>query len=512
MKKHALFLIIFLLYISGYSQNFEKFLGGSQDETIYYAQQTTDGGYICAGTSSSSDGDLSGNFCPILMRGPWIVKLSQSGNIQWQKCLGINSLVHSIKQTGDGGYIVGGTNFFIEPDLIGNHGGSDFYIAKLDNIGNIQWQKLLGGRDNDHSYSIQQTKDGGYIIAGETDSNDGDVSGNHGFADFWIIKLSSAGNIQWQNCLGGTGYERTCSIQQTVDGGYVIAGATGSNDGDVSENHGSGDIWVARLNKRGNIQWQKSFGGSGEDGAFSIQQTHGGYIIAGYSYSNDGDVTGNHGNGDMWIVKLSNTGKIQWQKCFGGTCTEIARSIRQTTDGGYIITGNTSSMSPFIPSDVLLVKISKLGIVEQEQTFGTSDGYDFAHSMNVTADGGCIIAGVSSSSYKNGTGTHGRWDGWILRLGAIGSRLSTTKSISEKSISDNLISIYPNPASNEIQVNTIENMRNLPYKVYDQSGKSVLKGKLNENYTTITISSLSKGIYILSIGDKVKTTRKIIKE
>ena len=170
----------------------------------------------------------------------------------------------------------------------------------------IAWQKCFGGSKDDEAKSIQQTSDGGFIVAGKTWSNDGDVTGNHGREDFWAVKLSATGAIQWQKCLGGSGWDVATSIQQTSDGGFIVAGRTNSNDGDVTGNHGNDDFWVAKLSSTGAIQWQKSLGGSGEDKAYSIQQTSdGGFIVAGYTASNDGDVTGNHGYDDFWVVKLS---------------------------------------------------------------------------------------------------------------------------------------------------------------------------------------------------------------
>ena len=189
----------------------------------------------------------------------------------------------------------------------------------------IEWQRCLGGTIGENAYSIQITSDGGYIIAGNTQSNDGDVSGNHGGTDIWIIKLSSQGDIQWQKCLGGTLSENAYSIQQTIDSGYIVAGYTTSSDGDVTGNHGNDDMWVVKLDNLGNLQWQKCMGGTSWDQAYYIQQTtNGGYILAGKTYSNDGDVSGNHGEWDMWVVKLDDLGNIQWQKCMGGT--EIGRA------------------------------------------------------------------------------------------------------------------------------------------------------------------------------------------
>jgi hypothetical protein len=169
------------------------------------------------------------------------------------------------------------------------------------------------------SFSSQQTSDGGYIIAGSSSSNDGDVTGNHGREDSWIGKLDSLGTLQWQKSLGGSGWDRALSFQQTSDGGYIIAGFSDSNDGDVTGNHGNRDYWIVKLDSLGTLQGQKSFGGSGLDSAHSIQQTSdGGYIIAGHSFSNNGDVTENHGVADYWIVKLQVEENVQNRESIRG--------------------------------------------------------------------------------------------------------------------------------------------------------------------------------------------------
>ena len=182
----------------------------------------------------------------------------------------------------------------------------------------IVWQKCLGGSSTDYALSIRQTTDGGSIVAGSSFSNDGDVSGNHGYDDYWVVKLNSVGEIVWQKSLGGSYHDYAYSIRQTTDGGFIIAGWSESNDGDVSGHHGSTDYydyWVVKLNSAGEIEWQKCLGGSDGDVAWSIHQTSdGGFIVAGHSNSNDGDVSGWHegyddigGNPlpDYWVVKLS---------------------------------------------------------------------------------------------------------------------------------------------------------------------------------------------------------------
>ncbi|AKB32213.1 hypothetical protein MSSIH_1523 [Methanosarcina siciliae HI350] len=178
-------------------------------------------------------------------------------------------------------------------------------IASAESEPSIEWQKCLGGSGVDAASNIHQTSDGGYIVAGSSYSSDGNVTGNHGITDYWIVKLDTGGNIEWQKCLGGSSYDKASSIHQTSDGGYIVAGGSYSKDGNVTGNHGSSDYWIVKLDTGGDIEWQKCLGGSIEEEARSIHQTSdGGYIVAGGSYSKDGNVTGNHGERDYWVVKL----------------------------------------------------------------------------------------------------------------------------------------------------------------------------------------------------------------
>lgn len=325
----------------------QKCLGNSGLQEATSVQQTSDGGYIVAGNTSSGDaGDVTGTHGD---QDYWIVKLNSTGVIQWQKSLGgtYGDYANAIQQTTDGGYIVAGSTTSNNGDVSGNHGffQDDAWIVKLNSTGSIQWQKCLGGANREVARAIKQTTDGGYIVACSASSNDGDVSVNRGLSDYWVVKLNSTGTIQWQKSVGGSGSDDAASIDQTADGGYVVAGYSTSNNGDVSLNHGYEDYWVVKLNSIGTaIEWQKCFGGINQDRATSVHQTtDAGFIVAGYTSSNDGDVTGYKGQADYWIIKLSNTGTLQWQKTLGGASMEEAQAVEQTSDGGYIIAGRSVS-------------------------------------------------------------------------------------------------------------------------------------------------------------------------
>src|SRR5690554_6007011 len=215
-----------------------------------------------------------------------------------------------------------------------------FLSAQAD----VNWQISLGGSGDDTSYSIEKTSDNGFIVAGRSNSTDGDVTGNQGDFDYWVVKLNESGELEWEKTYGGTQMDSASEIIQTLDGGYIMIGYTLSNDGDVTINNGISDYWVVKIDSSGNIEWERSYGGSGLDMGQSIDQTDdGGYILAGQSGSNDGDVSNNHGNMDYWIVKINSSGDIEWEKSYGGSNSDGPSKIKQTSDGGYIVTGSSAS-------------------------------------------------------------------------------------------------------------------------------------------------------------------------
>jgi hypothetical protein len=432
----------------------QKSFGGSGGDYAISIQQTIDGGYVVAGLSNSNDSDVSGNHGS---NDYWVVKLNNTGTIEWQKSLGGTDVdeAASIQQTNDGGYIIAGSSNSIDGDVSGNHGNYDYWMVKLSSLGTIEWQKSLGGTYNDQAQSIQQTIDGGYIVAGYSYSNDGDVSGNHGAHDYWVVKLNNTGTLDWQKSLGGTGSDQAASIQQTIDGGYIIAGRSTSNDFDVSGNHGGQDYWVVKLTNIGTIEWQKSLGGTDADFAFSVQQSaDGGYIVAGYSYSNDGDVSVNYGGYDYWMVKLSSLGSLEWQISLGGWTEDGAHSIIQTNDGGYIIAGKSFSNYGIVSgnhgySDYWVVKLTNLGSFDWQKSLGGT-GYESARSIQQTNDGGYIVSGYSKSNDGDVMGNHGDNDYWVVKLD--NCQLTISNEPESQTMNVNSISQFTVSASNSLAI------------------------------------------------------------
>ncbi len=426
MKKQILTLaVLTMAFFQCLSQapdtTWTKTLGGSGSDCAQSIIQTSDGGYIVAGYAWSTNGDVHGNHGS---NDYWIVKLNNIGDTTWTKSLGGSAadLAFSISQTSDGGYIVAGGAASNNGDVHGHHGYySDYWIIKLNNSGDTIWTKTLGGSSYEWARSINQTSDGGYIVAGDAWWNNGDVHGNHGQADYWIVKLNSSGDTTWTKSLGGSKIDISYSISQTSDGGYIVAGYTHSNDGDVHGNHGGYDYWIVKLNSSGDTTWTKTLGGSYRDIPYSISQTvDGGYIVAGWSESIDGDVHGNHGHGDCWIVKLNSGGDTTWTKTLGGSSIDHAYSINQTSDGGYIVACQTGSNNGDVhgnhgSNDYWIVKLNNSGEITWTKTLGGS-GADIAKSINQISDGGYIVAGYTQSHDGDVHGNHGSNDYWIIKL------------------------------------------------------------------------------------------------
>jgi len=401
----------------------QKCLGGSDYDFAESIRQTVDGGYVVAGRTFSNDGDVSGNHGDYDY---WVVKLDLFGNLVWQKCLGgsQDDEAYSVQQTADGGYVVAGYTKSNDGDVSGNHGESDCWVVKLDTSGNMVWQRSLGGSSKEEAYSVQQTTDGGYVVGGLANSNDGDVSGNHGSSDCWVVKLAPSGNLVWQKSLGGSSWDSANGIQQTADGGYMVAGGTASNDYDVSGNHGESDFWVAKLDPSGNLIWQRCLGGSRTDNAMSIQQAaDGGYVVAGYTNSDNGNVSGFHGSWDYWVVKLDPSGNLVWQKCLGGSGFDRAWSIQPAVDGGYVVAGPAKSNDGNVSGnhgsfDYWVLKLDPSGDLAWQKCLGGTDG-DLAQSIQQTADGEYVVAGFTYSNDGDMSGNHGSGDFWILKLSRI---------------------------------------------------------------------------------------------
>ena len=366
---------------------FAKTFGGSGGEVTNSIIETGDGGFAVAGcTNSFGTGVWS----------LWVLKLNNSGQVQWQKTYSgsESDKAFSIIETGDRGFAVAG---YTESFGAGNY---DYWVIKLDSSGQIQWQKTFGGSNYEEANSIIETGDGGFAIAGYTNSF------GAGNSDIWVLKLDSNGQIQWQKIYGGSGNDESKSIIETGDGGFAVAGYT------ESFGVGNYDYWVIKLDSSGQIQWQKTFGGSYSDRANSIIETgDGGFAVVGGTTS--------FGTGsDIWVIKLDSNGQIQWQKIYGGSNYEEAFSIIEIGDGGFAVAGYTESFGAG-NSDIWVLRLDSNGQIQWQKSFGGSgDDYRISNIIE-TSDGGFAIAGVTPSFGAGGD------DIWILKLNSSGNISST---------------------------------------------------------------------------------------
>lgn len=481
--------------------------GGSSFDAASEFQITPDGGYIVIGQTQSNDGDVSGNNGYIDY---WLIKVNNQKNIEWQRCLGgsITDRGYTCQITTDGSYIVSGLCSSNDGNVSGNHGASDYWVVKLDTQGNTIWKKCYGGVNNESAYSMKQTPDGGCVIAGIAYSTGGDVTGNHGECDYWVVKLDDLGNIEWQNALGGYHQDVPNCIQQTSDGGFIVCGSTLSDDGDVTGYHGVFDSWVVKLDNTGNLEWQRCYGGSDKDNSECVLQTSdGGYIIAGSTKSNDGDVSGNHGELDCWIVKVDNTGNIQWQKCFGGSNNDMASSVIQTSTGNYIISGNTESNDGDVSGnhgdyDCWIIELDQLGKLVWQLCAGGS-APDFTSGIQQTNQGDIMFIGNSYSNDGDVTGNNGSSDYWLVKL----DYSTMIKDI------DNSINIFPNPVFNNVLTINTNYPELLKLKLFDINGNLLIEKSIDANNKHIDLNHISDGIYIIQVSDQLKTLhqQKIIK-
>jgi hypothetical protein len=325
-----------------------KLYGGTLDEEGIDIVQTSDDGFMVVGWTDSNDGDVTGHH-GTSNSDMWVLKLTSAGAITWNKCFGgtYDDDAKAIAVTQNGDFYVAGSTSSTDGDVSGIHGTSpDFWVIKINSTGTLLGQKCVGGTDYEEGINMSITADNGCILCGRSSSTDGDAVGAHGSSDMLIAKLNSSLVVEWSKCYGGTQTEECNSIVQLTDGSYVALGYTSTqNNGDVTGHHGSqgsDDFWLLKLTSTGAITWAKCFGGSGDDQANGLtKSSDGGFVMCGLSNSTDGDVTGFHAalfEPDVWVAKLSASGILQWQRCCGGTGQDESFNVAEISSGVFVVT------------------------------------------------------------------------------------------------------------------------------------------------------------------------------
>jgi hypothetical protein len=355
MKKELLTLFFALSALTGFGQvTFHMIYGTNQTNRAYCLQQTTDGGYIISGSSI-----IGGNINQVV----YLVKTNSAGSFLWTRTYGLDttfSYGYSVRQTTDGGYIVAGsTRFDSTYDQV--------YLIKTDSTGDTLWTKTYGDSNwgSEVAYSVEQTTDGGYVTAGSSTA----------FWGVYVIKTNSIGDTLWTKIFRRTSNDIGYSIRQTSDNGYIIAGSTWMGVGNT-------DAYLIKIDSAGSSLWAKTFGGVSDERGYDVKQTtDGGYIIAGYTASFGA------GNGDALLIKTNNSGTIQWTKTYGGISGDEADAVQQTADGGYVIAGSTAAY-------LYLIKTNGTGDTTWTKRYGNPYCFS-ANSVQQTTDGGYIIGGFT---------------------------------------------------------------------------------------------------------------------
>ncbi|MCH7965298.1 MAG: T9SS type A sorting domain-containing protein [Bacteroidetes bacterium] len=306
-------------------------------------------------------------------RDAYLIRTDVNGETLWTKTYGGSNTDYAwtIQQTKDDGFIIGAHSGSF------GAGSHDVYLIKTDLIGNVIWSRVYGGSNADGAYSLQQTTDGGFIIGAHVNSF------GAGLHDVYLIKIDNSGDTLWTKTFGGSGEDRFRELHQTADGGFILVSET------LSFGAGNSDVYLVKTDSIGNLIWTKTYGGNSSDYGYSVRQTtDGGYIIAGYTQSFGA------GGTDVYIIKTDNSGNLVWTKSYGGSSADYGYSVRQTTDGGYIIVGYTESFGE--AGDVYLIRIDSNGDLIWSKVFGGLQT-DYGWSVRQTIDGGFIIAGYTRS-------------------------------------------------------------------------------------------------------------------
>jgi hypothetical protein len=540
----------------------ERCYGGSGYELGKSIIEDPNGGYIVIGETSSDDGDVSGNHTDFFGNPTgdiWVFKINDYGNLIWQRCLGgISSDDLRIVSVRADSFLLCAVTNSNDGDVVGYHEGqdstlagdgsgnwyytptNDVWVVKLNFLGEIVWQRCLGGtgREDFWGGAFIPTEDGGTLIACETYSSDGDVSGYHlGFdttyywegtysvfrtPDSWLVKLDVNGQLVWESCIGGTGDDQILSLTEDLNG-FLGAGSTNSLDGDVQGLHvgaipSARDAWIVKLDEYGVLLEQRCLGGSHSDGILQILPVDGGFIFTGGTYSSDGDVIDYHqgmnSEGvrtiDSWVFKLDYSGNIDWQNCLGGSGDDYLFSLDGSTffgwtnsyDGDVIGIHGFPDFNYFL-NDIWVTRLDDSGNLISQLCIG-----GFSAEMLVDAipvQNGYLISARTSSNDGDVSGNYGYsvdegsyMDIWLVKL-------SNIVNVDEYSTANP--SIFPNPANDKLQVILNDHQNNTSYTIYDAQGRAVLSGVVESSRSEISVADLPPAFYTLQLAGRPGAVR-----
>lgn len=498
----------------------QKTIGGTAGDRITNVIKLNDGFILGGASGSGISGDKTNP--NIGSDDFWILKTDFNGNLLWQKTIGSLGFddVTSIIKTPDNGLLCGCyTDAGIGGSKTENSRGSyDYWIIKLDSIGNIQWQKTIGGNNGDYLYSLSSSADNGYFIGGYSASSlsADKTEPNFGFSDYWVIKLDSAGNMLWQKSIGGTDFDFLTCVRGTADGGCLCGGASESaiSGNKTSVNLGSEDIWAVKLDNFGNIQWQKTIGGIGVDRLSTMEIANdGGYILSCTSTSpiSFDKIFPQYGADDIWIIKLDTIGNIQWQFGIGGNSYDKINSISQLKNGDYIFSGGTSStFSGTINEntngnyEAVILKLDSFGALIWYNLLGGNNNDMFTSIFEIDTNSyftaGFSYSNISGDKSEN---SKGNADFWVIKFEDIYSNKITGNVFADMNSNfnfDSTDSPVRNSNLREIQTNRItysSQYGNYNFALKDTGHYDV---SLNSNYNNFSASPINQPAYFSSFN------------
>ena len=518
------------------SQNilWEKSYGGKYADYLFDVQPTADYGFILAGSSlSDKSGTKSENNQGDLDY--WVWKMDENGKPDWQKSLAGSGfdLLKSIRGTKDGGFILAGTSNsdtgFHKKDSC--KGGTDFWVFKLNAKGEEQWQRTIGGTGQDELLSVFQTTDGGYILGGSSSSDATIVAttdkktlttskkdltskstNSRGSMDYWIVKLNTQGEVQWQKTFGGKYADELRSMEQTKDGGYILGGYSNSpQSGDKTEpSIGIGDYWVVKIDNSGTIEWQRTYGGNGDNQLYVIHQTGDeGYLIGGNSNSTNSLTTkgGTVSNGtDFWLLKVDSKGEEQWSRTYDYGKVDILTSLVENKDhtfliGGYAQNDVTSESGLALKkqdkgiNDYIALKIDATGQELWTISVGSA-GEDILRKLIETRDGGYLLAGTSNAtSSMDKNSTIGSNDFWVVKL-------QDKVNIEPAKVA---VEVFPNPVATFTNVIIGYEYTSGTATLVDLSGRTLQQFPITSRTVPLDLTMYPEGVYIVNIKTDVRT-------
>ena len=502
--------------------------GGSGTDNLTSVIKTRDGGYLSGGyTSSGESGDKSQS-----SQGKndyWIVKSDENGKKLWDKRYGGSNedYLNRITSTKDGGYLLAGSSLSGKSGDKNevSRGDRDYWIVKIDKQGNKEWDRSYGGSGYDELKKVLQLSTGEYILAGYSNSPvSGDKSqASQGGTDYWLVKISSGGEKLWDQRYGGKQEEELAGIVQTAAGGFLLGGSSwsGKSGNKTEVSRGKSDFWLVAVDKEGKQLWDRTYGGTGEDEAYSVGKSGSTYFLAGQSDSPAGlDKTRDPQGGlDYWLLKVTSTGEKVWDKRYGGNKDEELRTSIPTQDGGYLLAGKSFSnksgnkrQDSQGSSDYWIVKADKDGQYEWSKTFGGS-GAEELRAVIQTQEGGFLLGGKSDSGVSGDRTqpSQGGTDYWLVmvapeKTSIIAERETTWIPEPRVEAKLNSLTAYPNPFSGSVNIRfTLPKTQDASLKVYDSQGKKITtlfqgEVKAAQTYTCKwQAGAQAAGIYILRL-------------